>query len=429
MKTRLLLLTFLCLNFLHAQVDYFPPLQGDEWETTDPATLGWCAENIDSLFNFLDEKNTKAFLILKDGKIVLEKYYGDTEIASNLPWNSAGKTITALMVGIAQENGLLSIQDKTSDYLGSGWTSLASDKEDSIKIIHQLTMTSGLDDLESFCVTPECLTYLVDAGTRWAYHNGPYTLLTDVIEEASGLTMNNYTTLNLKLQTGLDGAYIPLGTNKVFFGPARGMARMGLLMLNQGTWDETLVLGDMDYYQQMISPSQDINQSYGYLWWLNGYDSFMLPGSQTVFPGFTSINAPNDLFSGLGKNSQILDVVPSQNLVVIRMGDDPDDSLVPLIFHDEMWAYINKLSCTTTSTEQVDLTKAIKIYPNPTQDQLHIDAASSVKTIQVFNTLGQLVLDQEGGPRVSLQDLSPGIYWLQLIDQADQRFSQKIIKQ
>jgi len=287
-------------DFLH--------LQGTEWDTISTEELGWCEDQIDTLVNFLEEKNTKAFLILKDGKIVVEKYFGDTEIATVLPWNSAGKTITAMMVGIAQEQGLLAIEDKTSDYLGLGWTSLPQEKEDSITILNQLTMTSGLDEGEAYCVSPECLTYVADAGTRWAYHNGPYTLLTDVIEEASGLTMNNYTLLNLKLQTGIDGVFIPLATNKVFFGKARGMARMGLLMLNKGTWNNTPVLEDMDYYNQMISPSQDINLGYGYLWWLNGSSSYMLPGSQFVFSGETAPNAPADLFSAIGKNGQYLNV-------------------------------------------------------------------------------------------------------------------------
>ena len=64
----LILLSFLCLNVNKAQVSYFPPLTGN-WETTSPSSLGWCIENIDSLYSYLDRKNTKAFLIIKDGRI------------------------------------------------------------------------------------------------------------------------------------------------------------------------------------------------------------------------------------------------------------------------------------------------------------------------------------------------------------------------
>jgi hypothetical protein len=43
----------------------------------------------------------------------------------------------------------------------------------------------------------------------------------------------------------------------------------------------------------------------------------------------------------MGKNGQFIEVVASQNLVVIRMGQAPDNSLVPIFFHDEMWGNIN----------------------------------------------------------------------------------------
>jgi Holliday junction resolvasome RuvABC DNA-binding subunit len=58
----LLLLCFISINSI-AQTLYYPPTNSDEWETIDPSTLSWCEENIDELYGFLEEKNTKAFLI------------------------------------------------------------------------------------------------------------------------------------------------------------------------------------------------------------------------------------------------------------------------------------------------------------------------------------------------------------------------------
>jgi hypothetical protein len=55
---------------------YFPPKTGGQWDTLSPKTLGWCEDKIQPLYNFLDSNNTKAFIVLKDGKIVLEKYFG-----------------------------------------------------------------------------------------------------------------------------------------------------------------------------------------------------------------------------------------------------------------------------------------------------------------------------------------------------------------
>ena len=55
---------------------YFPPIVGTTWQTTTPASLGWNESEIPSLYDYLQLKNTKAFIVLKDGKIVLEKYFG-----------------------------------------------------------------------------------------------------------------------------------------------------------------------------------------------------------------------------------------------------------------------------------------------------------------------------------------------------------------
>ena len=151
-----------------AQSLYFPPLTGDEWETVAPSSLGWCDERIDSLYDLLEENNTKAFIVLKDGKIVLEKYFGTFVQDSAWYWASAGKSLTACLVGIAQQEGFLSIEDTTSSYLGEGWTACTSDQEEKITIRHQLTMTTGLDDQvpENYCTLDTCLIYKADAGTR-----------------------------------------------------------------------------------------------------------------------------------------------------------------------------------------------------------------------------------------------------------------------
>ena len=54
-----------------AQDLYFPPLLGSTWDTISMSELGWCPENLPALYDYLDDKNTKAFMVLKDGKIVL----------------------------------------------------------------------------------------------------------------------------------------------------------------------------------------------------------------------------------------------------------------------------------------------------------------------------------------------------------------------
>ncbi len=296
-----------------------------------------------SLRDFLEEKETKAFIILKNGKIAVEWYFGDHTQNTPWYWASAGKTLTAFTVGLAQEEGLLDITDKTSNYLGSGWTNMDSEKEDLITVWHQLTMTSGMNELFFDCVTSDCLEYVSVAGSIWAYHNGPYTLLQRVVANASEQEWSEYFNEKLRDRIGMDGFWFSTNDlNNVFFSTARSMARFGLLNLNNGVWNEETLLGDENYRNQMKNTSQNLNKAYGYLWWLNGKTSFRAPGLQIEFDGELIPNAPPDTYAGLGKNDQKLYITPSEGLVIVRLGDDAGENLLgPSSFDNALWAKLN----------------------------------------------------------------------------------------
>ncbi len=331
---------------------YFPPTNTDVWETVSADELQWNTAVFEELYDFLEESNTRAFLILKDGKIVVEQYWGKNILNisafdknSVWYWASAAKSLTAFLVGIAQENSLLNINEKTSTYLGDGWTSLPQEKEDLVTVKHQLTMTTGfdyrVDDLD--CTDPECFQYKADAGTQWYYHNGAYSMLEDVVTATSGTDYNSFTDTYLESKTGMDGTWIITDNKNIYWSTARDAARFGLLILNKGSWDNELVLSNQSYFNEMLNTSQDLNRSYGYLWWLNGKNSVVLPG--VTFPVNRSVcpNAPDDMIVAAGKNGQFIDIIPSENLVVVRMGEAPDDSLVPILFHDDMWEILDQL--------------------------------------------------------------------------------------
>lgn len=329
----------------HGAPLYFPPLGQQQWETADAEALGWDIERIPDLLAFLDQTKTRAFLVLKDGRMVIE-HYAHTNV-SGAPfdaqslwyWASAGKTLTATLVGIAQQRGLIDIHRPTAEYLGAGWTGMDPDQEGRITVWHQLTMTSGLDDRvpDSDCTNPECLQYRADPGTRWCYHNAPYTRLDGVIEGGSGLDFDAFFDTYLKKPIGMDGFWAYQDYNHVFFSTPRSMARFGLLILNRGVWEGTPILDDLTYFQAMVSTSQQLNLSYGYLWWLNGKDSFMAPGLEFVFPGSLAPHAPLDMVAAMGKNGQLLQVIPSENLVVVRMGDSDEEGLVGFALQDQIW--------------------------------------------------------------------------------------------
>ena len=129
---------------------------------TSPSTLNWNLTALQDLTDYVAENNSKAFIILKDGKIVVENYYQDTDATTSHRWNSAAKTLTAYTVGIAQQEGYLSINDASSNYLGTGWTTMTPEQEAAVTIRNQLTMTSGGDYTvdDTNCSDPECLLYL-----------------------------------------------------------------------------------------------------------------------------------------------------------------------------------------------------------------------------------------------------------------------------
>ena len=103
---------------------YVPSSTGNDWKITTVSGLGWNQKAIQPLKDFLDEKNTKSFMILVNGKIAMEEYFNGHSPSAVWEWNSAGKTLVSATTGIAQQEGLLNISKKVSDYLGTEWTNM-----------------------------------------------------------------------------------------------------------------------------------------------------------------------------------------------------------------------------------------------------------------------------------------------------------------
>jgi CubicO group peptidase (beta-lactamase class C family) len=322
---------------------YFPPLNTSNWETKSITDLNWNENELNSLLNFLEEKNTKSFIILHKGKIVVESYFNNHALDTPWYWASAGKTLTATITGIAQDENLIDINNKVSDYLGSNWTSLTSEKENLITCKNLLSMNSGLDDNLGDDVSPENLKYIVDAGDRWAYHN-VYVKMQDVITEASNQAFTTYFNTRLKEKIGMTGIWSNVGNLNVYWSNARSMARFGLLIAANGKWENTQIVSE-SFILEATNTSQNINNAYGYMWWLNGKSTYHLPQSQITFTGELIPNAPEDMFCALGKNDQKIYIVPSKDLVIIRMGEAAETSNFALSnFDNALWERINALT-------------------------------------------------------------------------------------
>jgi CubicO group peptidase (beta-lactamase class C family) len=320
---------------------YFPSNTNNSWETKSLSSLGWNQNAVQPLKNYLSQKGTKSFMVLVNGRIVMEEYFNGHTATATWEWNSAGKTLVASTIGIAQQENLLSINKKVSDYLGTNWTSMPLPKENLITVKNLLTMTTGNDDTKQYVIKPN-LTYVADAGTRWAYSN-IFQKLTDVVSNASNKPFETYFDEKIKSKIGMEGFWNFGIIFTIYHSNTKSMARFGLLALNKGRWNNEQIINE-SFFNESISSSQNINPSYGYLWWLNGKTSFMIPSEQTVYQGFLIPNAPADMYAAMGAKDQRIYVIPSKKMVIIRMGEASDlanSNFALSGFDNELWAKIN----------------------------------------------------------------------------------------
>ena len=90
-----------------AETIYFPPLSGTTWETKSIASIGWKQSAVQPLLDYLALKNSKSFIILVNGRIVMENYFNGHDATAFWYWASAGKTLTSTLTGIAQQENLI----------------------------------------------------------------------------------------------------------------------------------------------------------------------------------------------------------------------------------------------------------------------------------------------------------------------------------
>jgi hypothetical protein len=99
------------------------------------------------------------------------------------------------------------------------------------------------------------------------------------------------------------------------------------MIQGQGAWDGRPIMQDREFFDAMLNSSQTLNRAYGYLWLLNGRESFRVVGAQraaqrSALPSPLVPAAPQDMVSANGGGGQRIYVVPSPGLVV-RLGKNP----------------------------------------------------------------------------------------------------------
>jgi len=220
----------------------------------------------------------------------------------------------------------------------------------------------------------------------------------------------------------MDGLWFTSGYDNVYASTPRSMARFGLLAQNDFIWNGDTLLNDTVYRQQMVNTSQNLNQSYGYLWWLNGKNSFMVPTIPFVFPGSICPHAPNDMFSGIGKNGQIVSISKSKGIVLVRMGNNPNTGDVSIVLVDSIWSKLTAAMCLSTGIEDVNSSTTISVYPNPADEILYIRSNENIRySGSVSSYDGKEILNFEDATLIDISSLPKGVYFLRIQMKNDSR--------
>jgi len=286
-----------------------------------------------------DQQNTRAIAVAYRGKIIGERYApGWTKDTPQISW-SQGKSITATLIGILIQRGLLELDQPAPI---KEWQS-EDDPRREIRIRDLLQMSSGLDFTNLGFKGPETLIaknehmrvyfdslnvlehavnqpLAVPPGTRYSYLNCDPLSLGRIIRDTVEAQGEDYLSFPQRalfdrigarspvLETDAWGNFILSGYDYL---SARDWIRFGLLYLNDGVWEgERLLPEGWTEFVSTAAPA-DQKKNYGGMFWLN-----LPPRMDRV---------PEDTFWSAGFMGQVTMVIPSRDLVVVRMGPSPGD--------------------------------------------------------------------------------------------------------
>ena len=139
------------------------------------------------------------------------------------------------------------------------------------------------------------------------------------------------------------------------------------------------------------------------------------------------------MFVAMGRDGQFLNVIPSQQMVMIRMGEAPDNLPVPLLLNDNIWKYVNELQFTTTATENEFYKETVvQIFPNPASDMIVIASEQSIEKVEILNIHGQILKAVTSASKeisMSIGEMQKGIYMVQAKMTDGRRWTGRFVKQ
>ncbi|TPG85210.1 serine hydrolase domain-containing protein [Pseudomonas mandelii] len=338
-------LVFMLLLSLTVHAEYWP---AEQW-STGPTVSGPALQALE-IYAFAPRDDnarkgirTDALLVIRDGQLIYERYAGPTTADTpHLTW-SISKSLMATVLGVAYGEGLFKLQDPALKFYPP------LEKHPTMTMADLLHWASGLDwqedyeyaPLKSSVVAmlytrghPDMAAFTADhgeyakPGQAFRYSSGDSNLLSAALKNIVG--PNRYpdypwTALfeplgirHASWETDATGAFV---ASSYAYLTARDLARVGLLMARDGRWGERQLL-PKDWVSFNREPfaryqaHQDDAVPGGH-WWLNR----AADGAAKPWP-----DAPADTFAALGHWGQAMYVIPSENLVIVRYGDDRDGS-------------------------------------------------------------------------------------------------------
>ena len=320
--------------------EYWPT---DDWRSIDPAEVGMDAVGLQQTYDYVANPNINAqgFVVIRNGYIVLEGYFGKFNMNSRHESFSAAKSFTSALIGIAIEEGYLSGVNET---IGTFFPQLNEPGMDEAKkeitIKHLLTMTSGLEwneddyldlfrnDAIRMLFSTDLIGYVLDKpllyepGEHWYYSTGDSMLLSGVIQNASDMTAYQFALEHLLKPIGLSQIrWLQVRPGYTHGGmgiqaTVREFAKFGHLYLKKGRWDSRQVVPE-SWVEESLAPVRSfsngevISDEYGYQWWL-------LPS----LIGYEHSIVPPSTFLAWGIFSQQIFIIPEEDIVAVRVGWD-----------------------------------------------------------------------------------------------------------
>lgn len=275
-------------------------------------------------------KNTLAVVVVYKGQIIAEKYAEGLDYNSRLTGWSMTKSITNALVGILVKEGKLKVDEPAPV---AAW---ANDDRKKITLNNLLQASSGLEWNESYFLPGDFHNMFMhsddkggyaamqpldhEPGTFWEYSSGTTNLLSKIIRQTVGDSAY-YRFLYEKLfyRIGMHHSLIEPDASGTFVGSsygyasARDWARLGLLYLRDGKWGEDQILPEgWVAYSHTPAPASPLGQ-YGAQFWLNA--GAKDHPEKCYHPGL-----PNEEYGAEGFEGQYVFIIPSRELVVVRLG-------------------------------------------------------------------------------------------------------------